>query len=253
MMPIRDFVRKNDLFVVAHRGSSGTAPENTIAAFQQAIDSGVKMVEMDIMFTSDGEIVAFHDLEQLTKVMNSKNFDFSYKNLKELDAGSWFDGKFAKERIPLFRDILKLVRDKVYLLVEIKTPNLDLDEKLISAIVSEIEEHSGPDQVTLASFNHQILAWVSTNKPGYPIAAIKLPGDERLPSEIAKVCGAEGFICSTTEMTHEIANDCRKNGLYSGVYSVDDEEELEKMLEFDISAIATNYPAKILALLDKKS
>jgi glycerophosphoryl diester phosphodiesterase len=252
MMAIRDFVQKNDAFVVAHRGSSGTAPENTIAAFQEAIDSGVKMVEMDIMFTSDGEIVAFHDMEQLAKVQESSSKEFSYDKIKELDAGSWFDSKYANERIPLFREILKFLRDKVYIIVEIKTPNLDLDVEMITRIIDEVEKYSGPDQVTLASFNHNIISWVALNKPDYPVAAIKLPGDDTLPSEIAALCGAEGFICSTNEITHEIAEDCKESGLYSGVYSVDNEEELDNMLQFGLSAIATNFPARILELLKNK-
>jgi glycerophosphoryl diester phosphodiesterase len=251
MIPIRDFVRKNDVFVVAHRGSSGTAPENTIAAFLEAIDAGVSMIEMDIMFTSDNEIVAFHDIGQLIKIKDSDK-EFSYKKLKKLDAGSWFDAKYKDERIPLFREILKLVRDKVYLIVEIKTPDLELDQKMISSVIDEIEKYSGPDQVTLASFNHKILAWVSANKPDYPCAAIMLPGDPRLPSEIATTCGADGFICSTEEISDEIINNCKEHDLYSGVYSVDSKEELDRILKFDVSAIATNYPAKILKLMDER-
>jgi len=107
--------------IVAHRGASGTAPENTFAAFEKALESGVDAIEIDVHQTKDGQIVIIHD-ETLDRTTSGKGSvsEKSFKELKNLDAGSWFEAKFSNEKIPLFSDFLDFAKNKTEIIVEVK-------------------------------------------------------------------------------------------------------------------------------------
>ena len=99
--------------IVAHRGNSSVAPENTLAAIQSAIDVGADMVEIDVYPTKDGEIVLLHDgtLDRTTNGTGSVS-NYTLAELKELDAGSWKSLRYRGEKIPL-REALELAKDKI--------------------------------------------------------------------------------------------------------------------------------------------
>src|SRR5579872_6940211 len=106
MNPLRAFPFGRETMLVAHRGASGVAPENTFAAFEQAIKDGAKMIELDVQRTRDDRLVVFHDTT-LRRTTNGRGrlSRKSYEELRLLDAGSWFGREFADERIPLLGDV----------------------------------------------------------------------------------------------------------------------------------------------------
>jgi glycerophosphoryl diester phosphodiesterase len=128
--------------LVAHRGASAYAPEHTLAAYQLAIEMGADYVEQDLAVTKDGVLICLHDaslerttnVEQLfpdrvsTQTIEGKTRqawlanDFTLAEIKTLDAGSWFDRKFAGERIPTFDEAVALIRGKAGIFPELKTP-----------------------------------------------------------------------------------------------------------------------------------
>jgi glycerophosphoryl diester phosphodiesterase len=112
--------------VIAHRGASSYAPENTMASFIKAAQLGVKWVEFDVMLTAAKEAVVFHD-ETLSRTTNGKGAvgDYNYVTLSTLDAGSWFSPQFSGERIPLLSDVLQFLKEmKMAANIEIKSlPN----------------------------------------------------------------------------------------------------------------------------------
>ncbi|MFA6570909.1 MAG: glycerophosphodiester phosphodiesterase family protein [Bacteroidota bacterium] len=246
MKSLQEFVVNNEVFVVAHRGSSGTAPENTIAAFREAIDAGAMMLETDVQFTNDGHIVVLHDLSVIAPANNiSEEIDFTLKNLKSLDAGAWFHPKFKGERIPELRELLDLIKGKVYLNLEIKSQQTAGYEDKLRQLITEITDAGVIEQVVFASFSYRILALIKTINPGMHTAAIKRPDVQTLPSKICSEIGAEAFVCSIEELNDEIAEDVKKNKLFFGIYSVDNREQLEYALKFGVNALGTNYPAII--------
>jgi len=107
--------------IVAHRGASGYAPELTFAAFSKALETGVDSIEVDVHQSADGKIVIFHDLT-LDRTTNGTGLVASktYKELRQLDAGSWFDPAFAGEKILLFNEFIELVKGKAGIIVEVK-------------------------------------------------------------------------------------------------------------------------------------
>ena len=113
--------------LIAHRGYSNLAPENTISSFDLAISKGFKIFELDVQLTKDSVPVIFHDydLNRICKLdLNLKNLEYNY--LSKLDAGSWFDKKFSNQKIPTFEDILKRYLHKVHLQIELKSHEKEL-------------------------------------------------------------------------------------------------------------------------------
>jgi glycerophosphoryl diester phosphodiesterase len=247
MKSLRDYVYSNNFFVVAHRGSSGTAPENTMAAFQEAIDAGAMMIETDVQFTTDGKIIAFHDFAlDRTAQGPDKEEDFSYESVRNLDVGSWFDEKFADQRIPELKDILELLNDKAYLDLEIKSRTGKESDDDLKKIIRTIYDYSYEDKMMFCSFNYRLLQRIKELDKRMRIGAIKLPDDYSLPSELAKEIQIDAYICSLEEVKHRLCEDAIKNDIFMAVYSIDSSEDLKKIMGYHVQAIATNYPAKIM-------
>jgi len=109
------------VIVIAHRGFSGGAPENTISAFKKAIEVGSDMIELDVRFSKDGEIVVIHD-ETLERTTTGKGrvIEKTISELKQLDAGSKFHSSFSGEKIPTLRDVLQLAHRQIPVNIELK-------------------------------------------------------------------------------------------------------------------------------------
>lgn len=248
-MTLIDAFKQYDYLVVAHRGSSGTAPENTIASFNQAIISGAHCIEMDVQVTSDGMPIVFHD-KWLSRTTNGSGLvqNTTFKELQKLDTGKWFSKNFIGETIPSLENVLSFAKSNILINIELK--NLGVNpEKHIEKIVGLIEQYNFNDRTIISSFYYNQLAILKKIAPQLPSAAIRTPNDTTLPSEIAQRIGCQGFVCSISELNKIVSQDTKNNGLFLGVYSVDTSNELNFVLEHNVKAIVTNYPRNILNLL----
>src|SRR3954465_1158455 len=112
--------------ILAHRGASAYAPENTLAAFKLAVDQRADWLEMDVQQTSDGNLVVFHDI-RVERTTNGRGAlrDLTLDQVRQLDAGSWFDPTFAGERVPTFEEAVAFARDNgIQIFPEVKDPRL---------------------------------------------------------------------------------------------------------------------------------
>ncbi len=145
--------------MIAHKGAAGLAPENTMAAFEMALDMGVDMIELDVRHTKDEEIIVFHD-QNLDRTTNGKGdvHDYTLEEIKQLDAGSWFDPKFSDQKVPTLKEVLDLVDGRCKVLIEIKHMNHphyhDFADKLVDIVR---EEKNGFDWVILQSYEDRYL------------------------------------------------------------------------------------------------
>jgi glycerophosphoryl diester phosphodiesterase len=107
--------------IIAHRGASGSAPENTLAAIELAIANKADMIEIDIHQTKDGKLVVIHDdkLDRTTTGKGKIN-ELTLEEIKKHDAGSWFNTSFSNEKVPELKEVLELINGKCKLLIEIK-------------------------------------------------------------------------------------------------------------------------------------
>ena len=118
--------------VIAHRGASAYAPENTLAAFDLAIRMGVRHIEFDVHSSCDGHIVVIHD-DTLDRTTNGSGpvSNHTLAPLRELDAGSWFGAAFAGERVPTFDDVLSRYGGRIHIHAEIKGHSASLSRQRI--------------------------------------------------------------------------------------------------------------------------
>ncbi len=137
----------------AHRGASYEAPQNTLAAFSLAVELGADGIEFDVQLSSDGEVVVIHDfvLETTTDGQGPVQ-DRTLAELKKLDAGAWFDPKFAGLRIPTLQELIDAVGHDLLLNVELKAAGLR-DDGLALAVVRILKENDLLDRVVVSSFN----------------------------------------------------------------------------------------------------
>ncbi|MFC2130124.1 glycerophosphodiester phosphodiesterase [Bacteroidota bacterium] len=252
METLKEFVKLENFLIAAHRGASGKAPENTIAAFRLAVDLGANMIETDLQFTDDGHIVAYHDLDHI--INNSKishdNFN-TLEKIKNIDAGAWFDPKFKGERIPQLEEILDFAKDRAYLNLEIKANEKSAYKKQLEQMIDIIYNFGFQYHLMFSSFNYGLLKLLKSIDSEIHTAAIKRPGQNHLPSQLANETGSEAFICSLDELNDDINRDVLENDLFLGVYSVDNEQQLEYAMKYNITALGTNYPGRIKKLLTK--
>src|SRR5690625_1782572 len=107
--------------IIAHRGASGHVQENTLAAFELTVEEGADCIKLDVHLTNDGELVVIHDdTLDLTTNGTGRVQEKTLDELKAYDAGSWFDTKFASEKIPLLQEVIDILPADVFLNVEIK-------------------------------------------------------------------------------------------------------------------------------------
>ena len=139
--------------IFAHRGAKAVTPENTLPAFQKALDMGVAGIELDVHLSKDGRLVVIHDFT-VDKTTNGVGpvRDFAAAELARLDAGTHFDVKFAGVGVPTFDEVLDLVGDRCRLNVEIKSED-HAGGNEVEALVALIQQRKLYDQVIVSSFN----------------------------------------------------------------------------------------------------
>jgi glycerophosphoryl diester phosphodiesterase len=201
--PAAQALRKTN---VAHRGASAYAPEHTLAAYRLALEQGADFVEQDLAVTRDGVLICLHDpsLERTTNVeelfpsrfteleLDGKKRrawlanDFTLEEIKRLDAGSWFDPRFAGERVPTFDEAVALIKGKAGMFPELKTPEIyaGRDVRFEELVATALDKHSlrgvGADSkspVILQTFGEQSARTLSQMQVGVPIVLLVERGE----------------------------------------------------------------------------
>lgn len=213
------------MICIGHRGASAYEPENTIRAFKRALEMGCEGVEMDLRRTKDGKIVIIHD-ETVDRTTNGKGkvSEMTLEEIKKLDSHG--------EKIPTLEEVLSEVKAKLFLL-ELKESGYE-DE-----IVKIVDSFRLLDNVIFISFNYDSLRKVKENG-GKKIGLIysSLPS----PIKIAKELNAYAMLPRYNLMNRIHANELKKNKFFVIPWVVNDVSVLEKMLYFDVDAIATDKP-----------
>ncbi|MEQ9067517.1 MAG: glycerophosphodiester phosphodiesterase family protein, partial [Gimesia chilikensis] len=151
---------------MAHRGASKAAPENTMAAFQAAIDEGADWIELDVQESADGKVVVIHDSDFMKLSRNPlKVWDAKQDDLAGIDIGSWLDPKFNAERVPLLSDVLHLCKDKVGVIIELKY--YGHDEQLEQRVVDIVEAAGMAEQVMIMSLKPEGVAKTKALRPDW--------------------------------------------------------------------------------------
>ncbi|MCU0520152.1 MAG: glycerophosphodiester phosphodiesterase [Anaerolineae bacterium] len=160
--------------IVAHRGASALAPENTMAAFERAWRDGADIIELDVRLSADRHVVVIHDagLERTTNGVGLVS-DWAASELRRLDAGSWFGAQYAGEHIPTLREVLDWARGKLAVMLELKfAPWGSFDPLLVPEVVTAIDETEMVEQVVVISFQPRALVQLKVLAPAVPAGPI---------------------------------------------------------------------------------
>ena len=237
--------------VIAHRGLSGRAPENTLTAIRRAIEVGADMVEIDVTLSSDKHVVVIHD-ETLDRTTNGSGEvgEHSLSELKELDAGAWFNPEFAGEHLPTLDEVLREVDGRILLNVEIKSEAVA--RGVVPLVASEIRELGMIDQVVVSSFSPEALRQMHEAAPEITTAVLyNTKFHTGLDAvDIVTELGASVFNIKRQRLTRKMLRRCRENGIPVGVYTVNEPRRLRRLVKRGIGAIFTDHPDRLIEILE---
>jgi glycerophosphoryl diester phosphodiesterase len=252
--------REGDVFtIIAHRGASAYYPENTFPSFDGAIVMGADMIELDVQFTSDKEVVVFHD-EKISRCTNGRGklSDYTLAQLKKLDAGSWYSREFKNTRIPTLAEMLELCKNRIAVNIEIKTEAVSniipggIEEKCLNIV----DKYGMKQHVVFSSFDPRAIAHLKQIDHATAVAVLfeKKYYSSKLPSHIMELTGADAFNCSASELNKKWLANIAANKIPVNIYTVNDVKNMKRFLAMGVSGIFTNKPdvlKKVLA--DKKA
>ncbi|WP_342453835.1 glycerophosphodiester phosphodiesterase [Ammoniphilus resinae] len=237
---------------MAHRGWSGKAPENTLAAIRLALSHpGIQAIEMDVQLTKDGVPVLFHDF-YLDRTTNGTGrlVDQDYDKLLRLDAGSWFDSSFVNEKIPTLESVFQLVGDRRMMNVELKRGSAG-QPGLEKRVVQLIHQYGLESSVFVTSFHHQLIKNVRSFSDDIRTGLI-VEGRPLLIHEQLKEAGASILSMSYAYLTKDFVSDMIDSGVSMVAWTVDRPSEIERVMVLHPELqIATNHPDRMITLLGK--
>jgi glycerophosphoryl diester phosphodiesterase len=243
------------LVIIAHRGSSGDAPENTLAAFRRAVQAGADMIELDVRMTHDGFLVVIHD-RRVVRMTGSKGRvgGLILSDLRQLDFGRRFGHEFTGEKIPTLVEVFRAVPTRVGINIEVKT---DGDRVRIRAIAQELCRLLGTEpggrRIIVSSFDHRFLRVFHAGCPGVPLGTLYMTVRDfgRSPSVLCHRTGASTFICSRSQIRLRAVQDAHRHGITVFVYGVERARQAAAMVRYGVDGVMTNHPARIRRALEQ--
>ncbi|MFK7925818.1 MAG: glycerophosphodiester phosphodiesterase [Bacteroidia bacterium] len=234
--------------IIAHRGFSSIAPENTLIAFQKAIDCKSDYFELDVHKTKDDSIVVIHDSSVDRTSSNDakgKIAEMNYSDLATLRVGypTEFADKYENEKIPTLREALALAKGKIKVCIEIKVYGA---EKEILQIVKELGVR---DEVIIFSFYYPVLAKIRQLDKDIPILYLIGKAD-KMTIDYAKIIESDAIgVGYGTTITEEYLNFAHENGIEVWKWTVNDEAEMQQLIDLGLDGLITNYPDKAISKL----
>ncbi|WKA54162.1 glycerophosphodiester phosphodiesterase family protein [Planococcus shixiaomingii] len=231
--------------IYANRGSSGTYPENTLAAFRAAAELPITGVVINVQLSKDGKVVVFHD-ERLERTTNGTGYlkDKTLEELKELDCGSWFSSEWQGEEIPTLDEVLEVFEETDHRLnIELRT-DLFPHEKLVDKVIAVAEKRGMMDRLILSSFNHEDIQKVC-RETSVEAAIITLQVLVDV-YDYARVIGTNRIHMSLPSAFRKTATDALRKGAIVYVYTVNDLQYADELQHIGIHGIITNYPEIML-------
>jgi glycerophosphoryl diester phosphodiesterase len=238
------------MLLIAHRGASGHAPENTLAAFKKAVSLGATFIETDLQLTRDTRLVAIHD-ETVNRTTNGKGavHDMTLAEIRRLDAGSWFGSEFAGERLPTLDEILEFAKkNDVVFYLELKPAGSWGGEH---ALVSNLRESGQIARTVVISFDASILAAVRKIEPTL-MTALLYDGQIEKPLERALEVGARQLAVRGDLVTPWLLTAARKKDLQVVCWTINHSAHMRLLMSAGVDGIMSDYPDRLVAS-DKKS
>ncbi|HWP35236.1 MAG TPA: glycerophosphodiester phosphodiesterase family protein [Thermodesulfobacteriota bacterium] len=251
--------------VIAHRGASAYAPENTLAAFRAAIALGADMLELDVQLTADRRLAVIHD-QAIDRTCDGRGFvaEMTLAELQRFDAGLWWGPGFAGERIPALEEVLALARGRVAVNIEAKVPAGEPAEgsgreALAEALVAALAEAGSGLTVLVSSFDAGVLRRLRARAPALTLgllceARIEGPAGFR-PGRLAPYLALAAELGAVSLHPYwrftgpRLVDAAHAAGLRVYPWTVNRERDLRRLIAIGVDGIITDRPDRLARLL----
>lgn len=242
------------IYVVAHRGASGHAPENTMASFRRAVEMGAQFIETDLQLTRDARVIAIHDFTfDRTTTGTGEVHLLPLHQVRALDAGSWFgdrDGtSHAGEKVPVLEEILDFAKQyDVIFYLEIKSGQAWGIEHVV---VATLRDRNASARVMIISFDPAALDTIhrldSTMMTGL---LCEIPSGDLVERTVR--AGARQLVARGDLITSAVTEKAHRAGLQVVAWTINDVEQMRRMIEAGVDGIITDYPDRAFEVLREK-
>jgi glycerophosphoryl diester phosphodiesterase len=229
--------------VIAHRGASGRLPENTLPAYELAVELHADMIEIDLHLTRDGAIVVAHDEDLAGLGGRGEIADASLAQVRALDAG-------GGERVPVLSEVLDRFGPRIPFNLELKCGRRGAYPGLEAAVLEAVELRGLLARTLFSCFAEPVLARLRALAPAARLALLLAPGRAQRPVERARALGAEAVNPWFGLVSSELVEQAHGAGMRVYPYTVDDPGEMRRLLELGVDGLFTNHPERLRALAD---
>jgi len=251
---------EGQVLIVGHRGAAGLAPENTLAAFKAGMISA-DMLELDVHLSGDGELIVAHDAKA-DRTTNGTGYwkDMTLAEIKTLDAGGWYDARFAGEKIPTLGEVLELVNGSHSVLIELKWPVEGVYDSMVQKVIRLIRERHAESWTIVQTFETRYLAELVSKAPDivcYQLiyGSLNFPPvwlDRRFHfGTFQPSPGIDGVGCRYSFATSGWVKLLHARGLKTGAYTVNDPADMNRLMNLGVDMVITDTPSELRSQLAK--
>jgi len=241
-------VRLDDnVLIMAHRGSSKAAPENTMAAIRKAIEEKADWVEIDVQETADGEVVVFHDSDFMKLAgRDLKIWDATTDDLKDIDIGSWFAPEFKEERVPTLADVLDECKGKIRINIELKY--YGHDQRLEQRVAEIVESHDMAPDIMLMSLKIDGVKKMKSMRPDWRVGLLMSVA----AGDLTKI-EADFLAVNAQFANRRLIRTAHESGKHVYVWTVNDAPTMSTMIGRGVDGLLTDKPALARSVLEQRA
>jgi glycerophosphoryl diester phosphodiesterase len=239
--------------ILAHRGASGDAPQNTIAAMKLAIEQNCDGIELDAQLTKDNEVVIYHDWDIKTHSNGEGEIgDFTLAELKQFDFGSYFSEEFKEEKIPTLDEILDIVPEEILLNIELKIKSYN-DAPLAEKTAEILARRKRYNNIVVSAFNHNNLTIFNKLLPQVEIAFL-YGGTIIDPINYMNSTNLDvaSFNLHHDYVSKELIDELHAQNRKVYIWTVNSIKEAKLFMDMGVDGIITNYPEFMIEELNLK-
>jgi glycerophosphoryl diester phosphodiesterase len=237
IVAVRSVRLEDNTAIMAHRGSSESAPDNTLAAINQAIEDGADWVEIDVQETADGQVVVFHDSDFMKIAgVNLKIWDVTMADLERIDVGSSHSEKFKDARVPTLGEVLDVCKGKTRVNIELKY--YGHDEQLEERVAEIVEAHAMASDVVVMSLKHDALKKMKSLRPNWRTGLLLSVSAGRL-----QYIDADFLAINANFVNRRLVRSVHDAGKEIYVWTVNDAPTMSAMMSRGVDGLITDKPA----------
>ncbi len=245
----------DDFVVIAHRGASAYAPENTHSAFKLALNMQAEMIELDLLLSKDGVPVVIHEdnLERTTGIVGLVS-NYTLDELRNFDTGSWFGEEFIQEPFPTLEEVLAYSKGKIAVNIEIKHESVtdSLEGGIVEKALELVKNVEMEDEVIFSSFDYRVMDHLNRLAPDISKALLyeEIQSNGLSPSQLVDLYKVDAFNCSYKELSQAWIDELNENKIPFFVYTINDEQLMEKVIHSGAKGIFTDKPDMLIKVVE---